>query len=575
MADITKRTAVAAAKAAKATEKPAAKARFAPQTPPAVAAPPGVTLGEFDADLFGTFCSDVVHDSSGVFNKHFWQVDVPRAAVTYPAVWHAGIALAAIHLSVRKSNGTSDGGRPGTGTGTSRGKPLYNSSSPHNRQYLLALAHFHKSIHHLAAVLQARRGKLSYLDQEMAILTNLLFIGITGMLEDPEQIRSHYDNLFLLLKSFRFGDDDDDANGSSGGRGRSIGKGRSRGRGRGRGSGILDQDELRSVVLSMEGSWPYVGVVTAGQDDEWVVKIPQYEAFASVTQAYMEFLIILHGRLRGPRPRPLPTGHHAAESSALLGEVRAFEAKLLAFEQSADTLDQSSRDAIEYMRRHMQVTRVRVQAKMRTCREDAIQGEQELAYVVDYLEQGLSKPDSLFFPSSASSCSSPDSSSSSSSPSPSRSAAATGPPAFVFSPSFGTLIEILFFQVGNLAIKNRVLDLVRKWPYKECGSRSEEGLAYVEAAIAHELSGPARTLPYQLAGMPILPTFANGGLKDRQFDGTRECECLTGLFVCYEHTLGDWRLNASPKRPSHELANKYEVRCGLPYTRYYFWSSCC
>lgn len=280
------------------------------------------------------------------------------------------------------------------------------------------------------------------------------------------------------------------------------------------------------------------------------------------------------------RPRQPPTGGHtAAVPSALGKEATAFEAKLLAFEQSAaaaDTLDQSSRDAIEYMRRHMQVIRIRVQVSKRTRRQDVIQDEQELAYVVDYLEQWFSKSTSPPFspspsPSAVPSLSfSPSSCSPSSSCSSSRSAAPAEPPPFVFSPSFGVLIEMLFFQVGNLAIKNRALELVRKWPFKEGGSRSEESIAWIEASMAFELDGPARTRAFQLAGMPILPTFENGGLQDREFDGTRECECLRGLFVCREHKLGDWRLDATSKRPSHEFASKYEVRCGLPYTRYYF-----
>lgn len=513
------------------------------------AAPDGTRLGADDADLFGVFCSSIVHASSGVFNKHFWKVDVPRAAVAYPAVWHAGIALAAIHLSVRKSSSVSSYGEKHHAASTGAGKPMYNNSSSaarNNCQYLLALAHFHKSIQHLSAAL--RRQRCSCADQEMAILTNVLFIGITGMLEDPHQIRSHYKNLFLLLQSFRFGGDDpsssqDDVYGE-----------------RKRRRGIMDHDELRSLVLLLEASYPYSWDV----GDAWVVQIPSYDKFTSVTQAYTEFLLILHARLRVRRPRPLVTGQHAPGGpSVLLRDVVAFEAKLADLERSivaaGEVLDQSSADAIEYMRQHMKVLGIRQRGSMRTCREHLIQDEQGLMAVLDYLERQLCSPQSPF------------SSSPAASPSTEGEPPTEGnPPPFVFSPSFGQLLEMLTYLLGNLTIRRRAVDLMRRYPYKEGGSRSEESLACLDAMISHELSGPELTRASQLAGMPIRPTYHNGGLSDRQFDGTRECECIYGLFICREHKVGDFRLNVTSKTPCHEVANRYEMRCGLSYTRYYF-----
>lgn len=433
-------------------------------------------------------------------------------------------------------------------------KPLYNSSAARNHQYLVALSHFHKAMLHLSKTLNARRisnTKFSYADQEMAILTNLLFIGITGMLEDPQQIQSHYKNLFRLLESVHFGDDDVH-------------------------DGIMDHDELRTVVLDLEGSYPY------GYDlsDDQAVKIPRYDSFMSLTHAYTEFMVMLHGRLACGRPKPPVKGQGAAGGPAVkMRQAVAFEANLAAFEKDAEaagSLDQDTVDAIEYMRQHVRVMILRHRANMRTCREDVIRDEEGLEPVIEYLEQQLSASAASSSPSSYSSSSSPSSFSSSARPSSSPASSsqtipgAEASPPFVFSSSLGVLLEMVTFEVSSVSIRRRAIDLMRRFPYKEGGSRSEETVACTEAMILHDLSGPERTRATQQAGMPIRPTYENGGLKDREFDGTRECECIRDLFVCREHMVTSFRLNVESERPYNELASRYEVRYGLPHTKYYF-----
>lgn len=384
-------------------------------------------------------------------------------------------------------------------------------------------------------------------------MTNILFIGITSMLEDPQQIQSHYRNLFLLLESFRFGDDDDDDHDKH-----TVSTKLSRAR-----RGIMDHDDLRSLVLSLEASYPYTHASPWEGEYPWVVKIPRYDQFTSVTQAYTEIMITTLGRLSRLRPRLATAGQQVPEGpTAILRALRGFEAKLEAFEQSAVTansLSRSDRDAIEFMRHQVRFRRTRVLGGMQTSRQGVLDNEQQLLPVLEYLEQQHARR--------AASCL--RSREGENDESTTKAVAPVPPPPFVFSASLGQFSEN-FLTGTSLPMRLRALDMIRKWPYKEGGSRSEESLAIAQAIIAHEQSGPSRTRASQLAGKPIVPRFHNGGLQDRQFDGTRECECLSGVYVCREHMVADWRVDISSSRPANELASEYEVRNGLPYTPYYF-----
>lgn len=140
--------------------------------------------------------------------------------------------------------------------------------------------------------------------------------------------------------------------------------------------------------------------------------------------------------------------------------------------------------------------------------------------------------------------------------------AATRATPFMFSPSFGNLVENIVSRLGNLAIRRRGIKIMRKWPYKESGTRSEDAIVFIEAAIEHEITGPARTRASQLAGNPVLPMYENGEVEGREFDGTKACECIIGLFVCLEHKWSQFRVDSTSERPCHEFISKYELRNG-------------
>lgn len=478
-----------------------------------------MSAGKRDSDIFGQFCSHSVKVVSGPFNKRFWQVDVPRAALAYPALWHASVALAAIHLSTKQGSA-----RPNSTVSTS------SQSVPRNYHYVVALEHFNKSIRHVAQALQGHQGRsVAYVDQEMAIMTNIVYIGIAAMLDDTQQLWSHWKNLVLLLESVRFGEGNPAAR-----------------------RGILEYEDLLSIVLSLDGNHPFLEDFPYRWRRSWVVKLPQYSSYASTTQAYIGMLGSWYRYLQ---PRELMSVSNTSNGSNYayrLSVLNRVERQHADFARSPGATAASPEDyhSLQYIHQVVRMLKVDIRFKTRTRRADAMRDEQEFASIVEYVAAALAKSPVSAEPYSQST------------------------PPFQFSPSFGSLIENVNGRAHSVPIRRRALEVMRKWPFQEGGNRSSESVAFEELVIAHELSGPERTRARQLNGHPTLSKYPDDYTDRAPFDGTRECECILeggGAFICRDHKLSTYRfVNAtSPEgAPLIELISSYEERAGMPWTRH-------
>lgn len=286
--------------------------------------------------MFGQFCCNSVRIVSGPFNRRFWQIDVPRAALAYPALWHASIALAAIHLS------TKQGGTRPRCTASTSSRPR-----PRNYHYVVALEHFNKSIRHLAQALQGHQGSsssssssgsLAYADQEMAIMTNILYIGIAAMLDDTWQLWSHWKNFVLLLESMRFGDGDPAAC-----------------------RGILGYEDLLSIVLSLDGNSPILEDLPYRWRRSWAVKLPQYSSFASTTQAYIGMPGGLYKYLQPREVMSANNGSNATNYAQRISVLNRLERQQADFARSPAAAAASPEDyqSLQHMRQFVRMLRIR------------------------------------------------------------------------------------------------------------------------------------------------------------------------------------------------------------------------
>lgn len=470
-------------------------------------------------DLFGLFCTSTVKSASQTFSQSFWQVDVPRAAATYPSLWHAGVALAAINQSVRQVSRSDPGKTQALG------------SSPNgNHYYVKALAHYNKSIQHLAIALSKGSGRLPYAVIEMAVMTNVLFFGIANTLDDQKQVCSLYRNFISLLETLRFGDDADGDEVSS-----SVE----------RRGGVITYRELLALVLSIDGSGHPNSGVLPRSCRPWVIKVPCYESFTSVAEAHMTFLTLLYSELQPNRGGKKTLEHTQTASVARLALLRRFEINLDDLESTLSSrLAQLDRQVILYMRKVTLVHKIKEQSALMNNRLDVIREEEKLLPILDYIQQALLK-------------------------STDGNGDKADPPSFRFAHSFGTLLEQIVGGLNNVNIRRRGIALMRKWPYKEGDLRSEDSVTFYEAVIQHELTGPDRTRALQLQGKAISPTYENGDRISGIFDGTRDCECIRELYVCQDHKLGHRKAHVETEPHYFELVSRYELRTGLPYTRYY------
>ncbi|CEJ92271.1 hypothetical protein VHEMI07932 [[Torrubiella] hemipterigena] len=481
--------------------------RIVPQ-PSAIILPEGAKAVSYEINLFGTFRDTLVTGMGGPFNHRFWRVDVPTAAQIYPSLWHSAIAIASIDHSTkvekkRRQLGPDD--------------PA-NNYLPSNHHYIIALTHFNKSIRSLARSLAGKSlAQLSYIDKEMVLMTNILFIGICSMLEETGQLQSHYRNFKNLLSTLRFGKEESTSR-----------------------KGIMSYEDLLAVILSIDGS------LEASYQTRWlrswVVDVPCYPTLQSVTQAYTEFLPIAYSGLNKKEDITNYTYDGPLRGIYRQNQIAAYEAKLTNFLDEKKTLNSQDLVAIESIRIHLEVMKRKEEIFRKPNRAAAMKYELGLFKVLDHMDSLLSKTTRLYSPYSDE----------------------TAP--MTFAPSLGSAMELMAAFPNNAHLRRKAIELMRKWPFKENGTRSKEEVVVYEIILRHLLSGPERTKHWQKKGIPIHPTYPNGGLNGGEFNGLSGCECIYELYICRDHRLGSFTKDHLADPPRIGLMNVFERRNELGYT---------
>lgn len=425
--------------------------------------PHGLSVGDTEISLFGSFHNDIVKIVSGPFNQTFWQVDVPIAAQAYPSLWYAAISLTAIHQSVRVR-------------------------SPSNSHYVLALTYFNKSLRCLAQMLTDRQGSLQYMDKEMVIMTNIMYIGICSMLKDSPQSVLHAQNLANLLEKLRFGEESPSDR-----------------------RGILRYDDLLSVVLAIDGSTDITEGFQHRWEREWVVAVPKYAAFSSVTEAYIGLLPFMHSGLNDEAIA-------RTNRKALQGQIKTYAAKLDEFQYGRQFDNSNDWESLQTIRLHLRFLNIRAQKRVEHGTTEYALVERKTNALLDEIDQVLS----------------------------SRIVSAPymgheGIPTFSFSPALGCLLESIFDKTFNVSIRRRVLSMMKKWPYREGGISSGQSAAMFDAAMQHELRG-------SLSG--------------------QDCKCIPHVYVCTQHTFGWYCIRNTGAGQVLMVKNRFEYENDLPSTSY-------
>lgn len=134
-----------------------------------------------DRQMFFIMRTVALHSFYGAFGRGFWIGDVVRAAQTYPAVWHIGLAVAAVYRSLHDEEMTTSG----------------------RSQYLVyGLQQYGKCIRSIIDI--ARKARITYADKETVLLSNIMLIGFCCMLKDNTSALDHMGKGLQAFYQWRF-----------------------------------------------------------------------------------------------------------------------------------------------------------------------------------------------------------------------------------------------------------------------------------------------------------------------------------------------------------------------------------
>lgn len=150
------------------------------QQPRTVVGPSEVKVNLSDMTMFDALRFNIVGLVAGGFDHGFWAVDVLRACQVQPAIWHASLALTALHQSQKQDAGETF------------------RRSRHER---LSMTHYGASIKHVIAL--TSKGNLSNGEREALLLASLLLTALCTMQGDVRQAMMHAANCIQLFHQWR------------------------------------------------------------------------------------------------------------------------------------------------------------------------------------------------------------------------------------------------------------------------------------------------------------------------------------------------------------------------------------
>ncbi|KAJ3483174.1 hypothetical protein NLG97_g7366 [Lecanicillium saksenae] len=148
--------------------------------PRAPLGPVDVKTNLADMTTFDTLRFHVISLVAGGFDHAFWTVDVLRACQVQPAIWHASLALAALHQAQRH-----------------KGAETYRKM----RHEKLSMTHSTAAIQHVIAL--TRQKQHSRAERETLLLASLLLTALSTMQADLLQALMHASNCIQLFHQWR------------------------------------------------------------------------------------------------------------------------------------------------------------------------------------------------------------------------------------------------------------------------------------------------------------------------------------------------------------------------------------
>lgn len=405
----------------------------------------GVEPSAYELEMFTVFRTETVRAISGTFNRDLWAVDVPRAAQTYPVLWHASLALAA--LQQRSKGGFQDGLKENAGS-----KQALATSRQH---YVFALDQFNRSITCLGEHCRGDRN-MSIMDQEMILLTNIVYIGICNMMGDTKQVMVHMKNTAGLIEHFRFGQ-----NPARHKPPRSM----------------LRYAELLSAIAFFYGQGNDFDEVFCRFDRGYAIKMPTYESFATSTEAYLAFLVVLYDGLKPINYARDYTAH--ARLQILQEQLEDYRERLDKFEDRRLTTGLSREDAacIAELRLFVRFFDVHYAARGEHTRQGRIEAEVHYDVVLDEVEDILEGKTTSNDPLADAY----------------KQRFGRRPPKVpAFSFSYTVLVGVAR-SAYTLAVLRRAITLMKKYPFKEGSLDSAYLVARYEMFGKFMRRGPERT----------------------------------------------------------------------------------
>ena len=141
--------------------------------------------------MFGILRDVAVGQIAGKFITKFWSHDVLQATKSYPAIWHAGLAMAAAH---QKSQVT------GQSESAVQLRRNYNTFS---------LEHYNASIGLLMTI--AKRKNLSQRDRETLLIASILFLSLCALQDNVQDAVIHAQSGARLYQQWQIYDSQLDA----------------------------------------------------------------------------------------------------------------------------------------------------------------------------------------------------------------------------------------------------------------------------------------------------------------------------------------------------------------------------
>ncbi|CEJ87055.1 hypothetical protein VHEMI04288 [[Torrubiella] hemipterigena] len=464
-----------------------------------------------EVDIFGAFRSSIVGMVGGSFNQSFWLVDVPRAAQMYPSIWHAAIALTAIHHCAKSDQGRIRYSAPG--------QPV--SHLARNNQYTTALVHFNKSLRYLSEAVAQYRDNTPYMQKEMIIITNMIYIGICSILEDTKQTTQHRINLIRLLEHWRFGEDDPVSR-----------------------HGVLTYDDLLSILLVIDGNMDASAELPHRQERPWAVQLPTHAGFTSTTQAYMGLLPFLYHRLYGKEHFRGPGFDGPGKFATRRRLLASYVAKLDHYERSTKYMTTHDLESLKTIRLILKVYGMKEELLRKETRESFVEEQRRIYPILGEIDELLAQTSPLAEPFST-----------------------TTPPVNFSLRPFCAIHLLLEVYMDGYVVR-RSLELFQKWPFNDVGETSFLIHSLYLAKQKFEVGGPERTMSYQKSGLPINPTYPFGGLEEGEFDGCSGCECIAEVFVCIDHRVREHKVRTIESQQFALFRCVYESRNDLPWTSF-------